>query len=144
MLRRNLLLILGLLLVGCAASDPPVPAAPASAASPAGVHERFIQALQTNDRQTVLELVGAIQYKEGMVDTWLSNATALQRTSATIGPFTDVQILPPTDQGQGQTAISVWQHERGASCYRATLAQTEAAWHVIDWRSMGRSNCPTS
>jgi hypothetical protein len=136
------LLSVCLLLVGCAASNTPGPAASATSLSPTAVHERFIHALQTNDRQAVLALVGTIQFKEGLVDTWLGDATALQRTSAIIGPFTGVHLLPPTEQGAGQTAISLWQHETGVSCYRANLAQTDAAWHVIDWRAMAPGTCP--
>lgn len=149
MYHRALLLIIGLLLAGCAsptaegsASPPTTPTA--TAASPATVHERFIQALQTNDRETALALVGDIQFKAGIVDTWLQTATSLQRTSGTIGKFIEVRALPPTDEGRGLSGISVWQHETGASCYRASLAQADSTWQVIDWRPMGLGTCPKS
>ncbi len=141
--RRCLMLIVGFLLVGCGASDPPVPAAPAATA-PATIHEQFVHALQSNDRQAILAVVGAIQFKDGLVDTWLQDAASLQRPSHFIGKFTGVRVLPPTAQGHGQTAISVWQHETGASCYRASLAQVDTTWQVIDWKSMGLGNCPKS
>lgn len=143
MYHRVLILIVCLLLVGCGATPTPVaPTVPDVSVSPATVHEHFIAALQNNDRHAALELVGTIQFKEGLVDKWLQDATALQRPSHFIGKFVEVRMLPPTEQGQGYTAINVWQHETGADCYRANLAQTEATWHVIHWASMGLGTCP--
>lgn len=146
MYHRVLLLILCFVLTGCASNQAqgllPAPAPSATPASPATVHEQFIQALQNNDRHAALERVGTIQFKEGLVDTWLHEAMALQRPSHFTGKFVEVRMLPPTEQGQGYTAISVWQHEAGVDCYRANLAQTEATWHVIHWASMGLGTCP--
>ncbi len=145
--RTLILWFLALMLVGCgtatsATSGPGAAAEPA--ATPADVHQHFIEALRINDRQAALDLTGDISLKAGMVDTWLGAGAALQRESHFIGKFTRVEVLAPAAAGQGQTAISVWQYERGESCYQAKLAQTDAGWKVIDWFALGLGGCPTA
>jgi hypothetical protein len=134
--QRWLPLVLALLvaLAGCGSGS--------AATSPAEVHAAWIEALRGNDRQAAQALVAGDSSVD--VDRALEQAQYLVTLDTPqTGRLQAVDVEAPVVQGAGQVATSIWRLERLTSCFRATLAETDAGWRVTGWDEF-QTDCPPS
>ena len=125
----TLVLIISILLTACGSTPPPTADT---------VHSQFVQALTTNDRQRVLDLM-APEVRVG-VDQFLNRIREVKagndlptRYAGKHGKFVGAEALPIMDEEKGKVGVSVWRWEHALACYQVVLAQTDTGWKVTQW-----------
>lgn len=145
-------LVLALLLSACsstAATPPAAPTAPSSAASdPAAVHTAWIAALDGNDRQAAVDLMGLsdMRMREESVFSYLSPIRYAKGLAADSkewpGTFARVEIIGIRDAGAQKEGFSRWYYQWATLCQRAVLEQVGGAWRVMEfWKEASAKAC---
>jgi hypothetical protein len=131
-MRIVLLLSVTLLLGACGGSP--------TRHEPPALHSAWIAALRANDRQAAQRLLA--DDATISIDQALAQAQYLVTlNSPQTGHLQAVDLLPPTTQGAGQEATSLWRLDLFTSCFRASMAQTNAGWRITNWAEY-RTDCP--
>jgi hypothetical protein len=141
-------LIFVLLLSACsgAATTPAAPPIPAS--DPAAVHAAWIAALDGNDRQAAIDLMGLsdMRMREESVFSYMSPIQSYKGRAADSkewpGAFERVEIVTIRDAGAQKEGLSRWYYPLDTLCWRAVLEQVDGAWRVMEfWRELRATAC---
>ncbi len=116
-----------------------------TAQSATEVHEAFLTALRTNDREGVLALTVADQ-QALRADSWLGMMQPYLFSTSTEGPYatgglTDVQAVRIEDRGTGKRAWSRWQYVKTTTCHITDLSTTPDGWRVVDYNLTNPDQC---
>ena len=124
-----------LILPGCGA-----PATPALTA--AAVHQTDLDALQHNDRATLLTVSDDDPHAARDADHYLERivADADSANVRTGGHLARVDLVVLVDEGAGKRGTSRWVYANRTICHDAVLAETAAGWRVTAWYEL--SHCP--
>jgi hypothetical protein len=122
-------------LVGCGTSTNVIE-------TPEAIHARWLAAVRNNDRAAALALVSEdVAERATFVDQTLHTMQDLMTSpSSPTGGLIVIETRPPTDQGQGKRAISVWHFAKKTWCYATDLTANDTGWRVAQWGQVAR--CP--
>jgi hypothetical protein len=110
-----------------------------TAQTPETVHRQWVESVRGNDRETALQLAGP-DAPEGFVDQTLQTMQShMTSPDSRTGSLQSVDVLEPSDQGQGKLGVSVWRFANLTWCYGSILTAASDGWHVRDW---GIVDCP--
>ena len=141
-------LLFVLLLSACSSAATTPAALPIPASDPAAVHEAWIAALDGNDRQAAIALMGRsdMQSREGAVFSYLSPIQYYKRSAANNkewpGIFERIEVVGVFDAGAQKEGFSRWYYGRGMLCWRAVLDQVDGQWRVMEfWKESSAKAC---
>jgi hypothetical protein len=138
-------LIFLVLLSACssAAATPPIPAS-----DPAAVHAAWLAALDGNDRQAAVALMGLsdMRMREESVFSSMSPIQSYKRRAADSmewpGAFERVEIVTLREAGAKKEGMSRWVYAGATLCWRAVLEQVDGQWRVMEfWREARATAC---
>ena len=132
-----LLLFLAFALTGCGGGQ--ASSAQPATDTPEAVHEGWVAAMHSNDRDALLALAADQQFKAAFVDDNLRPLRSFVQAGNN-GALVKVENRPLTDDGAGKIGVSVWTFEKRSTCYNTKLALSGGGWKVTSWGVMAR--CP--
>jgi|GEM_PF-5150195 len=99
------------------------------------VHRQFVEALRTNNRQELDQLLsdrakGEVEHILYLTQRQV-NGEATKRYDGLDGQFQGVETLPLVDRGVGKVGVSVWRSTGGVQCWNAELAESETGWTIV-------------
>src|SRR5512145_3470346 len=107
------------------------------ATTPAQVHEGWVKAMQTNDREAAKALI--VPELMSQLDNALHEAQ-VQTHSPLLGDLNGtVTIETPAGQGKGQIGMSRWPFTKQTVCYQTMLADTPDGWKVTGFTKIACS-----
>lgn len=136
------LLILAVLLTGCAAV---APTGGVDRSDPAAVNAAWVDAVRNNDREAAMAL-----YDAGSAEANAFNvAKALDKMALYMtveagkwpGTFQTVEVLDVREVGAGRQAYSRWVFSKETLCYYAAMSQQDGAWVVTSWLGTDSDDC---
>lgn len=140
--RRTLGLLLVLALTACGGEADGAATVSERAES---VHDDWVAALRTNNREQALALIADIEFKtaevDGAFDMIRREMNQTGGAGATGGSLPDVQVVRIQDQGNGTQAWSRWTYGGQTLCHRTDLAQTPAGWRVTSFNLTNDDAC---
>ncbi|HEU4327415.1 MAG TPA: hypothetical protein VFS21_30030 [Roseiflexaceae bacterium] len=145
-MKRGYIVLIGLLVIvlagcgGTSSQEASSPQATPTIASltPVEVHQQWIDAVRSNDRQAASALL--VPELRPNLDRVLAYFTTMQQPSER-GALTQLDVGEPTAAGVGMVAASTWVWPRVTECYRTSLAEVDGRWMVSYWES---TPCPRS
>ncbi|HEU4326246.1 MAG TPA: hypothetical protein VFS21_24110 [Roseiflexaceae bacterium] len=145
-MKRGYTVLLGVLLVllaGCGGASSQETSSSqvtptAAALTPVEVHQQWIEALRTNNRQAALDLL--VPELRPHLDRVLTYLATMQQPSER-GALTQLDVGEPSTVGAGMVAASTWVWPRVTECYRTSLAEVDGRWMVSYWEGVP---CPRS